>query len=433
MNFKSRLIYLIIVAGMLAWIGTPSAQVTHIQLLLGEQKAIDVTNVVRVAVGDPSIADVKIIDEREMLVTGLSAGVTSLTIWDKAGNKQEFSIKVLAKDPKEIKKEIEYLMKDIEGVRIEVVGDRVFIDGEVFREKDLKRAEKIAAVYPQVTILLEYNKAYLQMERMILVDFSVYRVSRTGIFSLGLNWNEFLNGSSLQYEYQQLISGGTPYTARPQRMIMPDGSIMELTQFEESEAGGMVTISHTFNPLKMNQEDNRIRYLDNHQVTIRSGETAEYQVGGEIPYEVQQALGYGTIQFKSYGTIIKVSPEIDKIDNIICGIEAEVSELDWANAVRNVPALNVVKTKTKVNLKSDQSVMLGGYLVQRIQKGTDGIPGFSKIPILGYLFGSKMFRDDKTDGVVFITPSLISPVEEPKGDPKIKGVLDNFEEADFKL
>ncbi len=411
------------------------AQENFIMLLMGEQKSLEIPGLNRVAVANPDVADVKVIQgTNKILVIGMSPGITTISVWNRAGEEVTFTVKVLAKDPKEIKKEVMELIGEVEGVNIHIVGDRVIIDGEVFRDRDLERCRKVQELYPnQVALFADFTKAYIQMQRMILLDLSFYQVYKEDILRMGLNWNDLLNAGSLAIEYQQLVDGGPPYMAQPQRTINPDGSVTELMPFSQSEAGGYLTYKNTFNPIKLNSDDNRIRLLQNHQITVKSGQEIEYQLGGEIPYTITTGLGIANIEYKPYGTLLKIKPEIDKINNIDMKVESEFSALDFANEVQGNPALETMRTNTFVNLKSDQTLMLAGFLTKRISRAIDGIPGFNKIPLLGYLFGSKDFREGRSDGVLFITPTIIKAVEEQREDPKIKGVLDNFEEADFKL
>lgn len=395
---------------------------TTIQILIGEQKSVDVSDVKRVAIADPEIADVKILrDTNEMLITGIAAGATTLSIWDNGGNKQSMTIKVLARDPKVIKREVEELLKDVEGVEIYIVGDRVYVDGEAYREKDLARAKTISEIYPQVTVLANFDNAYLQMERLVQVDFNMYQVNKTDALSIGLKWHEFLNLSTMDTKYRWLRKTGDP----TENLDVPPGA-----------EGGDVFLFSSFNPISFNQDDGRIRFLENHQVVVTSGEEADYFVGGQWPYQTVQALGGAaiiTFEWKDFGSKFKVTPIIDKINNLNVQLDADMTRIDFSISTDDIPGLSTVKTRTNVNMKSDETLILGGFLTEKIEKQSQGMPGLSKIPVLGYLFGAKDFADTKSEGVVFMTPSIVTPMDGPKEYPRIKGVLDKYEVDDFKL
>lgn len=56
-----------------------------------------------------------------------------------------------------------------------------------------------------------------------------------------------------------------------------------------------------------------------------------------------------------------------------------------------------------------------------------GWPGLSKMPIIGALFGAQGTGKTQTDGVMFITPTLVKGVGNPGEDPFIRGIVDRFQ------
>lgn len=418
-SFLSTLLVVMVIFGSL--ISTASAiSDTTITLIIGEQKSIDVRNVKSVAIGDPTIADVKEVKEsRELLITGLAAGVTTLTIWDRAGRKEVMTIQVIARDPKAIAREVKTLVGDIEGIIVRVVGNQVVLDGEVFREKDMKRAETIANLYKQVVNLLEFNKSYIQMKRMIQLEYNYYEISKGSSLYMGIRWNElFLTG-------QEPLALNTEYD-------YPLGETPDVVDYnKEVKAYGKISVLANWNPLSLNQGDQRARRLESHRVVVRSGDEANYTAGGEIPI-IAVGLGTSSVSWKEYGFVIKIKPEIDKINNVIIDLNATASKLDWANAVAGIPGIIKKYAQTVVNMRAGQTLALAGFLSTEKQKSADGLPLLGKIPILGYLFSSKQFTDGKNDAVVFITPTIVDAVEN-KGDSEvIKAVLDRFERPDRK-
>lgn len=399
----------------------------EVSILVGEQKTIDVRNVRRVAIGDPTIADVKIIsDGREMLITGVSSGLTTLTIWDTSGNKSTIQIRVLIRDPKSIARELNMLLGDIEGVEIEVVGEKIVLDGEVFREKDYNRAKMVAEMYPkQVALLIEYNKAYIEMKRMIQIEFKFYEIEKGHMLKMGINWNRLINPleNLVDIKYDLPIDQKEQYTDE-------NGNPQE----RDKDPSGQITVGVSFNPLKLNDDTTRNRLLLEHQAIVRSGEKVSFIAGGEFPIVYEGGVGgSGGVEWKEYGTKIISTPEIDKINNIYLPIEVEASLLDWANAVQGYPALNVKRSETSVNLKAGQTVLIGGVFMKDYSKNLDGLPGFSRIPLIGYFFGTKEFGNGRTDGVLFVTPTIIEATAGATENVHISAVIDRFELGDLKL
>ncbi|MCX5859239.1 MAG: pilus assembly protein N-terminal domain-containing protein, partial [Proteobacteria bacterium] len=107
------------------------AQETTIRLTVGQSVILDFPQLKQVAVGDATIADVKVVSGRQqVMVTGLVEGSTNLTIWLEEGKKLSRLIRVFTRDPEVILRDVKALLKDAEGVNVRVVGDKVVIEGE---------------------------------------------------------------------------------------------------------------------------------------------------------------------------------------------------------------------------------------------------------------------------------------------------------------
>src|SRR6476469_793782 len=122
-----------------------------ISLGVGQQKVIQVSNVARVAIGEPDVADVKQVGGgNELLVTGVGEGRTSLLVWRTNDTRLSYGSVVRKQDPKEVVSEVRALLGDREGIQIRVVGDRVYLDGETLTTDDYNRVQQVVTLYPQV-------------------------------------------------------------------------------------------------------------------------------------------------------------------------------------------------------------------------------------------------------------------------------------------
>ncbi|MBS2029277.1 MAG: protein kinase [Deltaproteobacteria bacterium] len=65
-----------------------------LKLRVGNQEVIDTVGTEKLAIGDPDIADIKPIGERQVLVVGMKAGSTELTIWEVGGGRRQVAIDV---------------------------------------------------------------------------------------------------------------------------------------------------------------------------------------------------------------------------------------------------------------------------------------------------------------------------------------------------
>ena len=120
-----------------------------LQMVTGQQRIVSAPGVTRIAIGNPAVADVKVVSPGEVLVTATGDGQTELTIW--RGTKiEKYEVIVTTMDPKQIKREIERMLGDREGIQVRAVRDQIFIEGMVLTLSDLEKAEEVSRAFPNV-------------------------------------------------------------------------------------------------------------------------------------------------------------------------------------------------------------------------------------------------------------------------------------------
>jgi pilus assembly protein CpaC len=87
----------------------------------------------------------------------------------------------------------------------------------------------------------------------------------------------------------------------------------------------------------------------------------------------------------------------------------ELSTLDPAIKVGDLPAFLSRQTETEVNLQEGETLVISGLISEDKSKTLDKMPGLGSIPVLGKLFSSRDFRERRSEMVVFVTPRFISP------------------------
>ncbi len=164
-------------------------------------------------------------------------------------------------------------------------------------------------------------------------------------------------------------------------------------------------------------ERGKAKILAKPKLLAVSGEEASFLAGGEVPYVTENKLGSTNIQWKPYGVKLKIKPTIDGDGNIAANFRAEVSGLDVQNgtALGNgivVPALKTRWAETSVYMKSGSTLVIAGLISEENQKLTSGIPVISDIPVVGELFRFTDNREQQTELVIFVTPSLVGQSDE---------------------
>ncbi len=166
-----------------------------------------------------------------------------------------------------------------------------------------------------------------------------------------------------------------------------------------------------------------IRTLAEPDLTVISGESGRFLVGGEFPVPISQDVtGRISVEFKPYGVGLGYTPVVLSDGRISLKISTEVSELTSVGSFTlgvggstssasgqtlSIPGLNVRRAETTVELPSGGGIMIAGLLSSQTKQTLDNIPGLGQVPILGTLLRSRDFQNNETELVIIVTPYLV--------------------------
>ena len=71
------------------------------------------------------------------------------------------------------------------------------------------------------------------------------------------------------------------------------------------------------------------------------------------------------------------------------------------------PALIVRRASTDFNVRSGQTLVLGGFISRERTQESEGVPGLSEVPVLGHLFGVNRAHRTQTELAIFVTPIVV--------------------------
>jgi pilus assembly protein CpaC len=168
------------------------------------------------------------------------------------------------------------------------------------------------------------------------------------------------------------------------------------------------------------------------ELSARSGGQASFLAGGQIPIQTAGALGTANITYKDYGIKLTMHPAADDRGNVITGIHAELSQLDQSTAVNNVPGFLTRTADTEINIKSGQTMVISGLVNKDMQNDVASVPGLGDLPVLGPLFRSNDWRNDRTDLLIVVTPLIVDPASTVNQE-RIQKELDMREKMDRNL
>ena len=152
--------------------------------------------------------------------------------------------------------------------------------------------------------------------------------------------------------------------------------------------------------------EGRAKILANPRLVCESGEKAEFLAGGEIPIVIITPETR-TVEWKTYGIILRLGPIMDHDNRIRTQLTAEISTVDHGSGGSDVPGFLTRRVTTNFSTTAGETVMLSGLLKNEMAKDVTKVPLLGQIPILGELFKSRSFRENKTELAIFITPTEV--------------------------
>lgn len=163
-----------------------------------------------------------------------------------------------------------------------------------------------------------------------------------------------------------------------------------------------------------------VRTLSSPSVMTQNNREATLNVGQKIPIasvSFNPALGgangtYSQVQYLDTGIILKVRPRITRDGMVFLDIVQEVSRpTGIADAYGNV-RIDTSKVSTSAVAPSGETVVLAGLISDSSNRGSSGIPGLSRIPVIGGLFGQQTSGKTRDELVILITPTVVrNPLE----------------------
>jgi pilus assembly protein CpaC len=144
-------------------------------------------------------------------------------------------------------------------------------------------------------------------------------------------------------------------------------------------------------------------------LVAENGKQAEFRSGGEVNVPIQGALT-AEVRAIPYGSQVMVEPRFDRESGRIeLHVSAEVADLDNSGGA-TIPGRQLAKLDTVVNLDLGKSLVLAGLDSARETRAVRGLPGLSRIPLLGPLFASRSRASQGIKNLLFIVPSVVQAV-----------------------
>jgi type IV pilus assembly protein PilQ len=203
------------------------------------------------------------------------------------------------------------------------------------------------------------------------------------------------------------IPGGTGFSnAKPLMVNLP----ASVSSGSGGAIGlGYITASSVFAldlQLSAMESSGQGKIISNPKITTMDNQKATIKQGRKIPYSTTSSEGTKT-EFVDANLELTVTPHITPEGTIVMDVDAKKNEADFAQTSGGVPTIDTKEATTQVLVKDGDTLVIGGIFKTTKSTSDAGVPFFSKIPLLGWLFKKEADTDNTSELLIFITPRVL--------------------------
>lgn len=250
------------------------------------------------------------------------------------------------------------------------------------------------------------------MPMQVHIEAQVLSVALKGQLQYGVNWffRNSLPSALLPYPTGRNSFGGYAGSLTPP--VLGGDSALSWTFLGHSAAAIVNALDSVTD----------VRTLSSPSVLTQNNREATLNVGQKIPIasvSFNPAMGgangtYSQVQYLDTGIILKVRPRITRDGMVFLDIVQEVSRPTGIAGANGNVRIDTSRVSTSAVAPSGETVVLAGLISDGTTQGSSGIPGLSRIPVLGGLFGQQGNSKTRDELVILITPTVVRNPQEAR-------------------
>jgi len=420
---------------------TASTATQRVKLGLNKSVVIDLpSDAYDILVANPAVADAVTRTARRIYLFGKSVGETNIFVFGPNGEQIASLDLAVERDVAGLDDYLKRFLPNAE-IKVELLNDNVVLTGTVDTPLDAKRAVDLATIFvsggeattgqysqtaaggsanggvdidnpdSQRRVSKIVNLLQIIGDDQVTLKVTVAEVSRSVMKQLGVN---MVGSGSMDGIAYGALSSPNYGLGKP------------LSQTSGFNLGGSGLKAY----INAMEQSGVMKTLAEPTLTAVSGEKATFKVGGEfnlitartnnVSTDNQTGQVTYTNEKLEYGIGLEFQPVVLSAGRISLKVRTSVSEPTTEGAATlegggTLPGLTLLSIRkrladTTVELPSGGSMMIAGLVRDDIRQAVSGLPGLTKIPVLGTLFRSRDFVRNETELVIIITPYLARPV-----------------------
>jgi pilus assembly protein CpaC len=397
-----------------------AAQPGSLSLQLGKSTLMRMPEAVQArSVGNPAVLQAMLVAPDTLYVVGVDVGSSNMIVQGRSGLCNVVEV-VVGIDPAALQQALAALMPEQKNIQVSAAGDTLVLSGTVDDAPTAARVLELATAFvrrPVQPLALDgarrsegaaaaqtataaaalastriVNFLNVGAPQQVMLEVKIAEVSKSLLEKLEANvafnfgggsWASTLNSSYVSGTLKNLLKIGNR------------GAIAA------------------------DKQDALVRILAEPTVMAISGQEGSFLAGGRIYVPVAQDNNKVTLEEKEFGVGLRFTPTVLAGGRINLRVAPEVSEISREgigisaagfSGAAILPLFTTRRASTTVELFDGQSFAIGGLIRNSQTSSIHGLPILGELPVLGALFRSTDFQQDRTELLFVVTPHLVQPL-----------------------
>lgn len=393
-----------------------AAQPGGLQLQLGKSTLMRMPEPVQArSVGNPAVLQAMLVAPDTLYLVGADIGSSNMIVQGRSGLCNVVEV-VVGIDPGALQQALAKLLPEQKNIHVSAAADTLVISGTVDDAPTAARVLELAAAFvrrPARALALDDDKResgatagstsaqagprivnFLNIgaPQQVMLEVKIAEVSKSLLDKLEAN--------------VALSFGGGSWASTLN------------TSFVSDTLKGLLRIG-TRGAIAADKKDALVRMLAEPTVMAISGQEGSFLAGGRILVPVAQDNNKITLDEKEFGVGLRFTPTVLAGGRINLRVAPEVSEISregigisaaGVSGTSVLPLFTTRRASTTVELYDGQSFAIGGLIKNSQTTNIHGLPILGEVPVLGALFRSTDFQQDRTELLFVVTPHLVQPL-----------------------
>ncbi|MDB5960987.1 MAG: outer rane channel protein [Massilia sp.] len=373
------------------------------------------------SVGNPGVVQALLVAPDTLYLAGIDIGSTNMIIQGKSGACSVVDI-VVTMDAGAFQATLASLLPDEKQIQVTAAADSLVISGTVADTATVARVNELAAAFVRRPV--QALAAVGKTDPAAPTDSAAGGGAGAGV--------RVINMLSVSAPQQVMLEVKVAEVSKTLLERLEAGSIIKMNSgswaaalvanFLTGRAGGAFDArksNGTQLSLEAQRENALVRILAEPNVMAISGQEGTFLAGGKIFIPVAQDYGKVILEEREFGVGLRFTPTVLAGGRINLHVAPEVSELSREGVgfsaggqINNLvlPLITTRRASTTVQLYDGQSFAIGGLIKSNMTSGSKGTPLLGEVPILGALFRSSDFQEERSELLFVITPHLVKPL-----------------------